>query len=122
MVCSDLEALLLPLLSILYNASGRTPSQMYMLLIIILILSQDAAFARNIHTIALVSVPWYKDRLLHNTTLGTSPTVAASLRCVVVYCKCLTPLCTLIGSSPHCMRNSGMHQVIGRADQRMCCV
>jgi hypothetical protein len=68
---SDLEALLVPLLAILYSASGRTPSQMYMLLIIILILSQDAAFARNIHTIHLASVPWYKDRLLTNTTLGT---------------------------------------------------
>eukprot|EP00884_Botryococcus_braunii_P022736 jgi/Botrbrau1/9146/Bobra.160_3s0019.1 len=44
---------------------------MYMLLIIILILSQDAAFARNIHSISLVSVPWYKDRLLSNTTLGS---------------------------------------------------
>jgi dymeclin len=67
-----LEALLLPLLSILYNASGRTPSQMYMLLIIILILSQDAAFARNIHSISVPSVPWYKDRHLTNTTLGES--------------------------------------------------
>ncbi len=71
-VRSDLETLLLPLLRMLYSASSRTPSQMYMLLIIILILSQDTAFAQNIHRIAVPAVPWYKERMLVKTSLGAA--------------------------------------------------
>lgn len=62
---------MLPLLEMLYGAAQRTPSQMYMLLIIVLILSQDAAFAANIHRIPLKSVPWYKERQLASTSLGS---------------------------------------------------
>lgn len=42
-----------------------------MLLIVILILSQDRSFAANVHKMTLPSVPWYKERLLHNTSLGS---------------------------------------------------
>ena len=46
---SDLETLVLPLLRMLYGAAGRAPSHLYMLLIILLILTQDASFAANVH-------------------------------------------------------------------------
>ena len=70
----DLETVMLPLLRLLYTASGQhAPSHMYMLLIILLILSQDAAFAANVHAVQLAEVPWYKERLLHRTTLGAAP-------------------------------------------------
>ena len=68
--CSDLEVLLLPLLHMLYTASGRAPSHLYMLLIILLLLTQDASFAANVHKVQLSSVPWYKERLLNKTLLG----------------------------------------------------
>lgn len=68
--CRDLDVLMVPLLQQLYAASSRTPSQLYMLLIVILILSQDAVFARNLHQITLPSVPWFKERLLQKSTLG----------------------------------------------------
>ncbi|KAK9845745.1 hypothetical protein WJX81_001268 [Elliptochloris bilobata] len=72
LVRGDLETVLLPLLRLLYTAGGRhSPSHMYMLLIILLILSQDAAFAANVHAVQLVEVPWYKERLLHKTSLGS---------------------------------------------------
>ena len=48
---SDLETLLLPLLQMLYSAAGRAPSHLYMLLIILLILTQDASFAANVHKV-----------------------------------------------------------------------
>ena len=51
--CSDLDTLLLPLLRMLYGAAGRAPSHLYMLLIILLILTQDASFAANVHTVGL---------------------------------------------------------------------
>lgn len=41
-----------------------------MLLIIILILSQDKGFCQNIQEVTLPSVAWYKERLLQKTTLG----------------------------------------------------
>ena len=46
---SDLDTLILPLLKMLYSSNRRTPSQMYMLLIILLVFSQDTAFATNVH-------------------------------------------------------------------------
>ena len=41
-----------------------------MLLIIILILSQDKGFCQNIQEVTLPSVAWYKERLLQKTSLG----------------------------------------------------
>ncbi len=41
-----------------------------MLLIIILILSQDKGFSQNVQEVMLGSVPWYKERMLQKTSLG----------------------------------------------------
>lgn len=70
--CRDLDLLIVPLLQQLYLASSRAPSQLYMLLIVILILSQDAAFAQNLHEITVPTVPWFKERLLQQTSLGVA--------------------------------------------------
>ena len=51
LVRSDLDTLLMPLLRQLYDATRRAPSHMYMLLVIVLILSQDAAFAAAVHQV-----------------------------------------------------------------------
>ena len=51
LVRSDLDTLLMPLLRQLYQATRRAPSHMYMLLVIVLILSQDAAFAAAVHKV-----------------------------------------------------------------------
>lgn len=48
---SDLDTLLLPLLKLLYEATKIKASNMYMLPVILLILSQDAAFAAAVHTV-----------------------------------------------------------------------
>lgn len=52
LVRSDLDTLLLPLLKLLYDATRNEASNMYMLLVILLILSQDAAFAAAVHTVS----------------------------------------------------------------------
>lgn len=53
-----------------------------MLLIILLILTQDASFAANVHKVQLTSVPWYKERLLNRTSLGEPlPVVATTELC-----------------------------------------
>lgn len=68
---TDLDLLLLPLLELLYNMPQRTNSHVYMLLIVLLILSQDRSFAQNIHRMQIPHVAWYKERLLHNISLGS---------------------------------------------------
>jgi dymeclin len=67
----DLDRLLLPLLEMLYHLPQRTNSHIYMLLIVLLILSQDKSFAQNVHKQIIPAVPWYKERLLHNVSLGS---------------------------------------------------
>lgn len=59
---TDLDTLLLPLLHILYHSFEQKPQQIYMILIIILILSQDESFNRSIQQIILPTVSWYKER------------------------------------------------------------
>merc|ERR1712196_27353 len=61
----------LPLLKKLYNAKELHPNHLYILLTIILMLSQDTSFNTHAHAIVLTHVPWYKDRILHNISLGS---------------------------------------------------
>ncbi|KAI8027247.1 Pleiotropic drug resistance protein 3 [Camellia lanceoleosa] len=71
LVRTDLDTLLMPILETLYNASKETSNQIYMVLIILLVLSQDSSFNASIHKLMLPSVPWYQERLLHQTSLGS---------------------------------------------------
>ncbi|PSC74556.1 dymeclin-like isoform X1 [Micractinium conductrix] len=106
LVRSDLDTLLLPLLELLYRAHERTPNQMYMLLIILLMLSQDAAFAQNIHRITLPSVPFYRERsartalgsLLVVLLLRTAHYNLANLRDLYLHTNTLAALANL---APH---------------------
>lgn len=52
---------LMPILETLYNASRRTSNQIYMLLIILLILSQDSSFNASIHKLVRIApaIPCY---------------------------------------------------------------
>ena len=57
-----------------------------MLLIVMLILSQDTSFNTNIHKLVPPSVPWYKERLMHNVTLGSLLVVLLIRTVKYVYC------------------------------------
>ncbi|ESW17735.1 hypothetical protein PHAVU_007G263800 [Phaseolus vulgaris] len=54
----------------LYDARRRTANQIYML-IILLILSQDSSFNAGIHKLILPTIPWYKERLLLQSSLDS---------------------------------------------------
>ncbi|XP_025979788.1 dymeclin-like isoform X4 [Glycine soja] len=71
LVRTDLDTLLMPILEALYDARRMTAYQIYMLLIILLILSQDTSFNAGIHKLILPTVPWYKERLLYQSSLGS---------------------------------------------------
>jgi len=114
-----MDCILLPILELLYTARGRSANQLYMLLIILLILSQDPAFAQNVHRVQLRGVPFYRERSLTNTTLGSLLVVLllrtahynlCSLKDVYLHTNTLATLANL---APH------MSNLSGHAAQRL---
>ncbi|PKA65904.1 hypothetical protein AXF42_Ash010313 [Apostasia shenzhenica] len=119
LVRTDLDTLLMPILETLYNASRRTPNQIYMLLIILLILSQDSSFNASIHKSILPKVPWYEERLLHHSSLGSLMVVIlirtvkynlSKLRDIYLHTNCLAILANM---APH------VHRLSAYASQRL---
>ncbi|PSS33837.1 Dymeclin like [Actinidia chinensis var. chinensis] len=119
LVRTDLDTLLMPMLETLYNASKRTSNQIYMVLIILLILSQDSSFNASIHKLILPSVPWYQERLLHQTSLGSLMVIIlirtvkynlSKLRDVYLHTNCLAILANM---APH------VHRLSAYASQRL---
>jgi len=68
---SELDKLLLPLLKILYSSIEKGSHHVYMVLIIFVILSEQASFNEAIHRLTIHGVPWHKDRLLNDISLGS---------------------------------------------------
>ncbi|XP_057423371.1 uncharacterized protein LOC130717235 isoform X2 [Lotus japonicus] len=119
LVRTDIDTLLMPILEALYNAQRRTANQIYMLLIILLILSQDSSFNASTHKLILTGVPWYKERLLHQTSLGSLMVIIlirtvqynlSKLRDVYLHTTCLA---TLANMAPHA------HRLSAYASQRL---
>ncbi|XP_076924201.1 uncharacterized protein LOC143586561 [Bidens hawaiensis] len=119
LVRTDIDTLLMPLLETLYDTSRRTSNQIYMVLIILLILSQDASFNATIHKLILPSVPWYQERLLHQTSLGSLMVIIlirtmkynmSKMRDVYLHTNCLAALANM---APH------VHRLSSYASQRL---
>ncbi|KAJ7979981.1 dymeclin [Quillaja saponaria] len=119
LVRTDMDTLLMPILEALYNAPRKTANQIYMLLIILLILSQDSSFNASIHRLILPGVPWYKERFLHQTSLGSLMVIIlirtvqynlSKLRDVYLHTTCLA---TLANMAPHA------HHLSAYASQRL---
>ncbi|KAK7279271.1 hypothetical protein RJT34_24318 [Clitoria ternatea] len=115
----DLDTLLLPILEALYDTRRRTANQIYMLLIILLILSQDSSFNASIHKLILPTVLWYKERLLLQSSLGSLMIIIlirtiqynlSKLRDVYLHTTCLA---TLANMAPH------VHRLSAYASQRL---
>ncbi|KAL8188837.1 hypothetical protein R6Q57_029592 [Mikania cordata] len=119
LVRTDIDTLLMPLLETLYDASRRSSNQIYMVLIILLILSQDSSFNASIHKLILPSIPWYQERLLHQTSLGSLTVIIlirtvkynmSKMRDVYLHTNCLA---TLANMAPH------VHRLSSYASQRL---
>jgi len=89
------------------------------LLIILLILSQDSSFNASIHKLILPGVPWYKERFLQHTSLGSLMVIIlirtvqynlSKLRDVYLHTTCLATLANL---APH------VHRLSSYASQRL---
>ncbi|KAK3808643.1 MAG: Dyggve-Melchior-Clausen syndrome protein-domain-containing protein [Benniella sp.] len=69
---TDPETLYLPILRMIYEGvEGKTNySQVYVLLVILLLFSQDEVFNENIQKITMTYQPWFTERLLKSISLG----------------------------------------------------
>lgn len=68
----EVNSVLLPLLETLYHAKSVDPSRLYMLVIVLLTYTQDAAFVAAAHTKVMVrDVPWYAERYMLDVSLGS---------------------------------------------------
>lgn len=67
---ADIQLLVIPILQILYHAPDNTSHHIYMSLIILLILSEDDTFNKNVHEIMLKGVTWYTERSISEISLG----------------------------------------------------
>ncbi|KAH6768498.1 dyggve-melchior-clausen syndrome protein [Perilla frutescens var. frutescens] len=112
LVRTDLDTLLMPMLETLYNAPRRTANHIYMVLIVLLMLSQDSSFNTSIHKLMLPNVPWYQERRLHQTSLGSLIIIIlvrtvkynlSKLRDVYLHTNCLA---TLANMAPYVHRLS----------------
>ncbi|MCO5571541.1 hypothetical protein L7F22_025284 [Adiantum nelumboides] len=119
LVRTDLDILIVPLLETLYESSSKSVKQTYMLVIILLILSQDSSFNSGLHKLVLPGVSWFKDQILTQTTLGSLMVVIlirtvkynlAALRDVYLHTNCLA---TLSNMAPHA------HKLSAYASQRL---
>jgi len=68
---TDPETLLLPLLKLLHEGRALPPNQLYMVLIVLLLVSQDHGFVSAAQTAMLPSVAWYTERLLGQISVGS---------------------------------------------------
>ena len=68
---TDPEMLLAPLLRVLYDSRSLPVNRLYMLLILLLMLSQDSGFMSAAQKAMLASVPWYKDRIIGSVSVGS---------------------------------------------------
>ena len=68
----DLDTVVLPLLETMYNTPSIAPSHLYVILILMLVLSEDVAFNEGAHRrMAVPNVPWLKERAVNNISLGS---------------------------------------------------
>ncbi|KAL7031791.1 hypothetical protein ACKWTF_007134 [Chironomus riparius] len=66
----NLQELVVPILQILYNAPDSSSHHIYMSLIVLLILSEDDGFNKNVHQIMLKNIQWYTERSISEISLG----------------------------------------------------
>eukprot|EP00842_Homolaphlyctis_polyrhiza_P001841 jgi/Hompol1/2658/HPOL_005483-RA len=69
---TDPEGLMLPLLHLIYDVVEQKTSysQLYILLTIILILSQDDVYNEGIHKMSITAPPWFTERIIRSVSLG----------------------------------------------------
>ncbi|KAL3308199.1 hypothetical protein Ciccas_013274, partial [Cichlidogyrus casuarinus] len=95
---------LIPLLGILYRVSNENSHLIYMMLIIVLILTEHSQFIENVHNVRLKTVPWKMEKAMTEVSLGgllvlvlvrTVQTHVNQLRERYLHINCLAALANL---------------------------
>jgi len=71
MTRSDIDKVLLPLLKVLYSPKNASSHHLYMILIILLILSEDTILNNVMSEIVLPQVTWFSEKLLTDISLSS---------------------------------------------------
>ncbi|GAM21840.1 hypothetical protein SAMD00019534_050150 [Acytostelium subglobosum LB1] len=104
---TDIDSLIMPSLHILYSSFEEKPQQVYLILIVVLMLTQDPLFNANVHSLIIHQVNWYKERHLLDISLGGLLMVIliksivfnlSKLRDVYLHTNCLAILANLSSS------------------------
>ncbi|XP_054264200.1 dymeclin [Macrosteles quadrilineatus] len=129
---SDIESLVLPILSAVYTGPDENCHHVYMSLIILLILTEDPLFNKTVHSTMLKTVPWYTERMVLDISLGglmilvTTRTVQYNLlkmRDKYLHTNCLAALANMSSQfyelHPYvCQRLVGLFQVLAKTHAR----
>uniref|UniRef100_A0A0A9Y9X8 Dymeclin n=2 Tax=Lygus hesperus TaxID=30085 RepID=A0A0A9Y9X8_LYGHE len=128
----DIQLLVLPMLQTIYHASDSSCHHMYMSLIVLLILTEDAEFNKKVHKLLLKNVAWYSDRSLPEISLGgliilvTTRTVQYNLlkmRDEYLHTNCLAALANMSSQFTNlhtyvCQRLVGLLEVLAKTYNR----
>ncbi|KAF6217040.1 hypothetical protein GE061_001393, partial [Apolygus lucorum] len=128
----DIQLLVLPMLQTIYHASDSSCHHMYMSLIVLLILTEDAEFNKKVHKLLLKNVTWYSDRSLPEISLGgliilvTTRTVQYNLlkmRDEYLHTNCLAALANMSSQFTNlhpyvCQRLVGLLEVLAKTYNR----
>lgn len=68
---TDVDIIVMPILELLIDIEDKNMNQVYILMIILLMLSEDSAFAQNANGLILKDVPFYKARLIKNVRMDS---------------------------------------------------
>ena len=68
---TDIDVVVVPILELLMNMKDKKMNHVYILMIILLILSQDSSFAHNANGLILKDITLYKKRPMHNIRLDS---------------------------------------------------
>eukprot|EP00002_Diphylleia_rotans_P011593 TRINITY_DN2287_c0_g2_i2.p1 TRINITY_DN2287_c0_g2~~TRINITY_DN2287_c0_g2_i2.p1 ORF type:complete len:477 (-),score=68.70 TRINITY_DN2287_c0_g2_i2:211-1641(-) len=68
---TDVDTLIIPILRLLHVTRDTQPNRVYMLLVILLILSQDSTFNTTLFTTNVSSAPWITEQIVMDASIGS---------------------------------------------------
>ena len=127
---TDADVLLLPILELLYATEFRCMNQAYLLVIILLILSEDSVYVVSTNQVIIKEVKFYKEKQLKQTQLSSlvfmvllrlAQVNTFSLKDVYLHTNTLATLANLAPSVTHLNIHSCQKLVslLGTLDQRL---
>lgn len=113
----DVDELVLPVLEQLYAAPPAKTQKIYMLLVMLLMFSQDKNFCNRLSTLVAPELPWFKERVLKNVSL-CDIAIMVLLRIVAINLKVVRVGRPVLASTPpptDALSRTGLQPLLGVA-------